>query len=161
MQLWSYTSVKGKIMTDRIERSVDIAAPLDRVWDLVTVPGWWVPDDAARIGDRAPGAITIRESTQWGRFPVEVVEFRPKHYAAFRWASQFPGEDLAAGRTTLIEFTVEERNDHVRLSVVESGFATLDAPEEIRRAGVRSNSSGWEEELGALQKRAETDDPNH
>jgi uncharacterized protein YndB with AHSA1/START domain len=147
-------------MIDRIERSIDITAPLDRVWDLVTVPGWWVPSDAADAaptGDRDPGSVIVRESEQWGRFPVEVVEYRPKHYAAFRWSSQFPGEDLAAGRTTLIEFTVEERSDHIRLSVVESGFAELDAPDDVKQAGLRDNSSGWEGQLAALQKRAETD----
>lgn len=31
-------------MQDSIERNITIAAPIERVWDLVTEPGWWVPD---------------------------------------------------------------------------------------------------------------------
>jgi uncharacterized protein YndB with AHSA1/START domain len=145
-------------MIDSIERSIDISAPVDRVWDLVTRPGWWVPDDDDTVGDRTPGSVTVRESQKWGKFNVEVVELRPKYYAAFRWASQFPGEDLAPGRTTLIEFAVEERPDHVRLSVTESGFASLNAPDEVKESGVRENSGGWEMELASLQKRAESDE---
>ena len=143
-------------MDDRIERSIDITAPLDRVWDLVTEPGWWVPDDSGTpSGDRSPGAITHRTSTEWGRFPVEVVKYDPKTYAAFRWASQFPGDELADGRTTLIEFTVEELGSAVRVTVVESGFTLLDAPEQVRADGFRNNSEGWAAQLVQLQKLAQ------
>ena len=47
-------------MLDRIEREITIEAPLDRVWDLVT--GWWVPDERGLVGDRSPGATTVRSS---------------------------------------------------------------------------------------------------
>ena len=95
-------------MQDRIEQEIVINAPLDRVWDLVSVPGWWVPTAAETEPDRAPGHVTVRESERWGRFPVEVVEMRPPRYAAFRWASQAPGADLAPGHTTLVEFFVAD-----------------------------------------------------
>jgi uncharacterized protein YndB with AHSA1/START domain len=146
-------------MQDTIERSVSITAPLDRVWDLVTEPGWWVPNDVA--GDasvpsgRTPGTVVVRESEKWGRFPVEVVELRPKSYAAFRWASTFPGAELGTGRTTLVEFNVTPTDDGVRVSVTESGFAQLDAPEEQKAQGVESNSDGWTDQLSALRNQAE------
>lgn len=142
-------------MQDTIERSIMIDAPLDRVWDLVTEPGWWAPSDQPQQPDRRPGAVTVRESEKWGRFPVSVVRIEPKTYAAFRWASAFPGAELADGRTTLVEFHVEPADDSVRVRVVESGFASLDAPAEVRQAGVESNSGGWDEELASLQHRAE------
>jgi uncharacterized protein YndB with AHSA1/START domain len=141
-------------MQDTIERSIDIAASLDRVWDLVTEPGWWVPSDVPLEADRTPGAVVVRESEKWGRFPIEVVELRPKTYAAFRWSSSFPGGDLTPGRTTLIEFTVEPSDDGVRVSVVESGFAQLDAPDEVKAQSVESNSGGWTQELDSLRDRA-------
>ena len=93
-------------MPDSIERNITIAAPIERVWDLVTEPGWWVPTDVPGEADRTPGHVVVRESEKWGTFPVEVVELRPMSYAAFRWSSTFPGEDLQPGHTTLIEFTV-------------------------------------------------------
>jgi uncharacterized protein YndB with AHSA1/START domain len=142
-------------MEDTIERSIAIAAPLERVWDLVTEPGWWVPSDAPVEPDRTPGHVVVRESEKWGRFPVEVVELRPMSYAAFRWSSTFPGEELAEGRTTLIEFTVTPGDDGVHVSVVESGFSQLDAPDELKARGIESNSDGWTQELSSLQDRAE------
>ncbi len=145
-------------MQDSIERSIAIAAPIERVWDLVTEPGWWVPTDGPSADtDRTPGHVVVRESQKWGRFPVEVVELRPMSYAAFRWASTFPGDDLAPGRSTLIEFTVTPSDDGVRVSVVESGFAGLAASDEVKAKGIESNSDGWTDQLASLGRRAEVD----
>jgi hypothetical protein len=43
----------------------------------------------------------------------------------------------------------------VVVSVVESGFAKLEAPEELKRQSIESNSGGWTEELDSLRSRAE------
>jgi uncharacterized protein YndB with AHSA1/START domain len=142
-------------MQDTIERSIAITAPLERVWDLVTEPGWWVPTDVPVEADRTPGHVVMRESEKWGRFPVEVVELRPMTYAAFRWSSTFPGGDLAPGRTTLIEFTVTPTDDGVQVSVIESGFAKLDAADDLKAQSIESNSGGWTEELSSLRNRAQ------
>jgi uncharacterized protein YndB with AHSA1/START domain len=142
-------------MQDRIEQQVVINAPLDRVWELVSTPGWWVPSTIEEPADRTPGHQTVRHSARWGRFPVEVVDVRPRDYAAFRWASQSPGADLAPGNTTLVEFFVTPADDAVSVTVVETGFAVLEAPEDVREAAVKDNTGGWVEVLADLQKRAE------
>ncbi len=142
-------------MEDRIESSITIDAPLDRVWELVSEPGWWVPTALNERVDHTPGHQTVRESEKWGRFPVEVVRVEPKSYVAFRWASQFPGQDLAPGRTTFVEFRVDPLADGVRVTVVESGFAALDAPDDVRRDGRQQNTEGWKQELAKLRDRAE------
>lgn len=142
-------------MQDTIERSIAIAAPLERVWELVTEPGWWVPSDVPVEADRTPGHVVVRESEKWGRFPVEVVDLRPMSYAAFRWSSTFPGDELVAGRTTLIEFELTAADNGVRVSVTESGFSRLDASEETKAKGIESNSGGWTAELSSLRDRAE------
>jgi uncharacterized protein YndB with AHSA1/START domain len=142
-------------MEDLIVRDVTINARLDRVWDLVTQPGWWVPSDSEGPADRTPGHQTVRESEKYGRFPVEVVRLDPRTYAAFRWASQFPGEDLTPARTTLVEFAVAEVADGVRVTVTESGFAAVDASDEVKEQGLRSNTEGWQMEMGSLKTRAE------
>jgi uncharacterized protein YndB with AHSA1/START domain len=141
-------------MEDRIEHSVLIEAPLDRVWDLVTEPGWWVPSDAGTPIDRTPGAVTVRTSGQYGSFPVQVVQLEPKVYAAFRWASAFAGEDLVEGKATLVEFHIAAEDDAVRVTVVESGFASLDVPDDMRRKEFEGNLSGWSEEMESLRQRA-------
>ena len=142
-------------MQDIIERSIAISAPLERVWDLVTEPGWWVPTDEPVTADRTPGSVVVRESEKWGRFPVEVVDLKPMTYAAFRWSSSFPGADLEAGKTTLIEFNLEPSQDGVTVSVRESGFSGLDAPDELKKQGIESNTDGWRMELDSLRTRAE------
>jgi uncharacterized protein YndB with AHSA1/START domain len=142
-------------MQDTIERSIAISAPLERVWDLITEPGWWVPSDEPVEADRKPGTVVVRESEKWGRFPVEVVDLRPMSYAAFRWASTFPGAELDPGRTTLVEFTLAPGSDGVTVSVRESGFAGLDATSEVKSQGIESNTDGWRMELDSLRTRAE------
>lgn len=147
-------------MEDRIVQEITIDAALDRVWDLVTEPGWWVPSDVVAPVDRTPGERTVRESGKYGRFPIEIVGLDPQTYAAFRWASAFPGEELAPGRTTLVEFEVESLAEGVRVTVTESGFAGLDAPESVRLDGFKGNSEGWHMELASLKSRSEQTAPD-
>src|ERR1700727_2482772 len=146
---------RSHFMPDRIEQQIVINGPLGRVWDLVSVPGWWVPSEIETEPDRTPGSQTVRESARWGRFPVEVVEMRPPSYAAFRWASQAPGADLAPGHTTLVEFFVDDAGEGGRVTVVESGFAALYVPEDVRQSQLKDNTGGWSAELGSLRARAE------
>lgn len=141
-------------MSDRIERSVLIEASLDRVWDLVTEPGWWVPSQTTAPIDRTPGAIAVRESEQFGRFPVQVVRLDPKTYAAFRWASTSPGSDLTDDNTTLVEFHLASEAEAIRVTVVETGFAALPISVEARRKGFDGNTQGWGEQLDSLRDRA-------
>jgi uncharacterized protein YndB with AHSA1/START domain len=142
-------------MEDRIEQTITIDASLDRVWELVSEPGWWVPATLVTPIDHTPGHQVVRESEKWGRFPVEIVRVDPKTYAAFRWASQDPGAELAAGNTTLVEFRVEPGPDAVKVTVVESGFSALNVPAEVREQAWKDNSGGWALELGSLKERAE------
>jgi uncharacterized protein YndB with AHSA1/START domain len=144
-------------MQDVIEQEISINASLERVWDLVTEPGWWVPTETGPAPDRTPGSTTLRVSEKYGSFPVQVVDVKPRTYAAFRWASQFPNTELTPTHATLVEFFVSEAEagDGVLVKVRESGFAALDAPEEIRQAGVRDNTEGWRLELGDLKARSE------
>lgn len=142
-------------MDDRIEQQITINASLDRVWDLVSQPGWWVPTEGEEVIDRTPGHRTVRESKKWGRFTVEVVEMQPQTYAAFRWASAFPGEEPEPSRSTLVEFFVKPRGDAVDVTLVESGFAALDAPESLRASAWKDNTDGWQQELAGLKTRAE------
>jgi uncharacterized protein YndB with AHSA1/START domain len=145
----------SSIDTDRIVQTVTINSNLDRVWSLVTEPGWWVPTESPQPIDHTPGHQVVRASEKWGSFPVEVVRVDPKTYAAFRWASTFPGHDLADGNTTLVEFTVTPLAEGIEVTVTESGFARLDASDSVRKSGFDSNTSGWTECLSNLKTQAE------
>jgi uncharacterized protein YndB with AHSA1/START domain len=146
---------EGIAVEDKIEQTVTIDAGLDRVWELVTEPGWWVPTETPVAPDRTPGHRTVRESAKWGRFVVEVVRVQPRSYASFRWASTFPGEEPVAGKATLVEFFVTERAGGVEVRLVESGFAELELPADGRSAAHQDNTGGWREELADLTARAE------
>src|SRR5262249_25560554 len=126
-------------MEDRVEQQIMISAPLGRVWQLVSEPGWWVPSTVVAPTGHTPGRQVVRESQQWGRFPVEVVCVEPQAYAAFRWASHAPGAELRSGNTTLIEFHLTPVGGAVRVTVVESGFTALDAPEPVREQAWKDN----------------------
>ena len=69
---------------------------------------------------------------------------------AFRWASGAmpPVGDVLASSNTLVEFRLEEVDEGTRLSMVESGFASL--PKEIYDEAMRDNSNGWDSELAEL-----------
>src|SRR5215472_8941666 len=142
-------------MDDRIEQDIMINAPLNRVWELVSEPGWWVPSAVVAPVDHTPGHQVVRETEKLGRFPVEVVRVDPKIYAAFRWASHAPGAELTAGNTTLVEFRLQPVGNAVRVSVLESGFAAVEAPESVREQTWKDNTGGWQEEMAGLKERAE------
>ncbi|MGA5133587.1 SRPBCC domain-containing protein [Streptomyces olivoreticuli] len=141
---------------DRIERETLIAAPLERVWSLVAEPGFWVADKASLPGSVArEGESMVARNPEYGDFPVRVEKVEPPTYLAYRWASAFPGQELREDNSTLVEFTLTSEGDKTRLRVVESGFASLAGPEELRSKAVRDNTGGWPQELDALKARAE------
>jgi uncharacterized protein YndB with AHSA1/START domain len=141
---------------DRIERETLIAAPLERVWSLVAEPGFWVADKASLPGTVArEGETMVAKNAKYGDFPVRVEKVESPTYLAYRWASAFPGEELREDNSTLVEFTLTPEGDKTRLRVVESGFAALAGPKELRTKAVKDNTGGWPQELDALKTRAE------
>ncbi|MFD4669418.1 SRPBCC domain-containing protein [Lentzea sp. NPDC058450] len=139
---------------DRIERETLIEAPLDRVWQLVTEPGFWVASQPS--GSAVAGETTVCHHDQYGDFPVRVVTVTPQTFVSYRWASAFGGQELSEDNTTLVEFTLTPEGSAVRLKVVESGFASLAGSEELRAQAHSDNTGGWAEVLDAFVKRAES-----
>ncbi|GAA1120491.1 SRPBCC family protein [Kribbella jejuensis] len=141
---------------DRIEREVLIEAPLERVWSLVAEPGFWVADKATLPGTVArEGETMLAKNPEYGDFPVRVEKLDPPTYLAYRWASAFPGQELRDDNSTLVEFRLSSEGEKTRLSVVESGFASLVTSPDVRDRAVKDNSGGWPVELDALRIRAE------
>ncbi|WP_436498981.1 SRPBCC domain-containing protein [Actinokineospora sp. HUAS TT18] len=141
---------------DRIERDILIAASLERVWTLVAQPGFWVADESTLDGTVArEGESMVAHNAEYGDFPVRVVKVDPPKYLAYRWASAFPGEELSDDNSTLVEFTLAQEGDQVRLSVVESGFASLRGTESLREKALEDNTGGWPQVLDAFRVRAE------
>jgi uncharacterized protein YndB with AHSA1/START domain len=144
---------------DQIERETFIAAPVERVWALITKAehlGRWFGDAGAEIDLRPGGAMTLRwadHGTSRGR----VVDVEPHTRFAYRWApfKDPSGEEPVEGNSTLVEFTLQPDGDGTRLRVVESGFASLDTTEPQRAENHKGNTEGWEHETGELREYAE------
>lgn len=141
---------------DRIERDTLIDASVERVWSLVSAPGFWVADPESIKGATAvEGESMVARNPKDGDFPVRVVKVKPPSYVAYRWAPATPGQELAEGNSTLVEFTLSAEGDKTRLTVVESGFAALAVSEEVRARTIENLSGGWPQVLNAAKKRIE------
>ena len=130
---------------DRIERRIDIDAGAERVWALVTRPGWYVNQGAVVSNPvlETDGDLTVLRHPEYGDFRIRTVSLEPPHYAAFHWLGE--GEE-----STTVEFWITERDGGgVTLRVVESGFSSLggDPAEWLRKR--EENVDGWEKELAA------------
>jgi uncharacterized protein YndB with AHSA1/START domain len=141
----------------QIERETMIAAPVERVWSLLTEAehvGDWFCDAGAEIDLRPGGAMVLRW-TEHGTTHARVVDVEPHRRFSYRWAAEAESEQIE-GNSTLVEFTLDPTDEGTRLRVVESGFEDLAVTDEQRRKRVEDNTEGWEIQLGRVRERAES-----
>ena len=145
---------------DRIEREITIAAPIERVWSILTeaehIQGWFA-DAGAEIDLRPGGALTMRWE-EHGVTDARVEAVEPPRRFAYRWRANEAdrGEPLADGNSTLVEFTLAAQGEGTRLRVVETGFAGLTAlTAEQRTRNHDDNVGGWKGALGSVAEYAE------
>lgn len=146
------------MIQDTIERQTTIAAPIERVWALITEPehvGRWFGDAGAEIDLRPGGEMTLRWS-EHGTSMARVEAVEPHRRFAYRWApfKDPGGAEPAEGNSTLVEFTLAAEDDGTRLTVRESGFASLATTDEQRARNRDGNVEGWKQELSDLAEYA-------
>ena len=144
------------MVPEQIEREVVIAAPIERVWAVITQAehvGTWFGDAGAEIDLRPGGTILIHwKDYGTGYGIVERVE--PPH--VFSWRGALIGHtEVRADNSTLVTFTLMAEGDQTRLRVVESGFHTLDIPMEERIRQAEGNVEGWRIKTAELAAYAE------
>ena len=140
-----------------IERQIEIAAPIERVWALVSEPGWWINEGEIREHriEQREGHVVVHDETH-GAFPIETIELREPVYASFRWLASQDEEHGSEHIPTVVEFILERSDRGVIVRVVETGFAEGgDADDAARAAAPRDNSEGWEVELAAARAHLE------
>lgn len=144
--------------TDRIERSILLAAPIERVWhalaDADTFGSWFgVKFDGVTFspGKRAVGSITY-PGYEYLKFDVEVERMEPPRLLSWRWhpAPMERGRDYSAETPTLVVFALKEAEGGTLLTVVESGFDQI--PPERRMEAFRMNSGGWDGQMENIGK---------
>ncbi len=141
-------------MEDRIEQRITIRAAQEAVWELVTRPGWWLPGSSAEPA-RGPGRAAVVYRGDNRPYVIDTVRVEPPGYASFRWSAAFGGAEPVPGQATLVEFYLRPVGDEVGLTVVESGFASLDLPEALREDERKGSEGGWRYELAGLRTSAE------
>ncbi len=139
---------------DTIERSIVLPNSRARVWEALTTPAqfsqWF-----GHFGSSSWSRVRHihMDFGEWGvhRGRVEIVE--PMDRVAYRWTHEGKEWDAAIPiddvPSTLIEFFLADDGDGTKLTVIESGFASL--PEEIRESSLLNNTQGWEEQMGNIQ----------
>jgi uncharacterized protein YndB with AHSA1/START domain len=134
---------------DRIERSIDIDASAEKVWSLITRPGWWIND-----GDIEPDTETRREGDydvvvhpKHGTFRFATLERDEPRHLTYHWV-----DNVAPEAGTTVEFWIEDRPGGVTLRVVESGFSGLKKDRAAIDNQIKENTQGWEVELEAARR---------
>lgn len=141
-------------MEDRIEQRIIVRATQHRVWQLVTRPGWWLPGSRADPA-RGPDRVIVDYGDDRRPYVIDVVRVEPQGYVSFRWASAFGGAAPTPGNFTMIEIYVRSVGEETGVTVVESGFASLDLPDALREDAWKGNTGGWQYEVAGLRTRAE------
>jgi uncharacterized protein YndB with AHSA1/START domain len=139
-------------MEDRIEKRIELKAPLSRVWRALTdfrEFGQWFR--VALEGPFVPGQETRGRITHPGYehlvMTVRVQRMEPERLFSFTWHPYAvdPQTDYSAEPPTLVEFWLEATADGTLLQVTESGFASL--PSHRRDEAFRMNERGWSIQL--------------
>ena len=148
-------------MSDRIERSTTINAPIGRVWEAISDHkqfGEWFRvalDQPFEAGKPSTGRITHPgyEHIHWN---ADVVAVDAPSRLALCWHPYAidPNADYSNEPKTLVEFRLTPKGDSsTELTVTESGF---DALHESRRdEAFRMNSGGWEQQMLNVREFAE------
>jgi uncharacterized protein YndB with AHSA1/START domain len=134
--------------SDRIEKRIEVEAPVSRVWRALTDYrefGQW-----SRVkleGPFVPGQTTRGHITYPGyeylKMEVVVQKIEPERLFSYTWHPYAvdPNKDYSQEPSTLVEFRLEETPTGTLLVVTESGFDKI--PSERRLEAFRMNDGGW------------------
>ena len=130
---------------DRIERTVQLSHPPEKVWQALTTAeglGTWF-GNSAEVDLRVGGEARLTwDSGDTATLTIERLE--PPRVFGYTWPVYgLPADDP---RRTYVEFTLAPTSSGTTLTMVESGFAQL--PEDGHKVAFSGNTRGWTNELG-------------
>jgi len=139
-------------MDNRIEKRIELKAPVSRVWRALTddrefgewfrvkLDGPFVPGEISRGHITYPGY----EHVKW---EAVVQKMEPERIFSFTWHPYAidPQIDYSKETPTLVEFRLEPTADGTLLQLTESGFDNI--PVHRRPEAFRSNDGGWTEQM--------------
>lgn len=135
-------------MTDRIEKTIVLRAPVARVWRALTdhteFNAWFRVklEQPFVMGEVSRGQIT-HPGLEHVTMEMRAVAMEPPQRFSFTWhpGAIEPGVDYSEEPPTLVEFRLHESDAGTRLVMVESGFDAL--PAHRRAEAFRMNDRGW------------------
>jgi uncharacterized protein YndB with AHSA1/START domain len=144
-------------MSDRIEKRVELKAPISRVWRALTdyrefgqwfcvkIEGPFEPGQPARGQLTYPGY----EHLKW---EVVVQKMDPERLFSFTWHPYAvdPKMDYSNETPTLVEFRLESTTSGTLLLLSESGFEKI--PSGRRLEAFRMNDGGWTQQMKNIEK---------
>ena len=154
--------------TDRIEKSVLLRAPRERVWRAISDSkqfGRWfgVQFDgpfvagASIVGKMVTTTVDAevakrQEAYKGHRFEFVVDRIEPMRFFSFRWHpfAMDSSVDYSKEPSTLVAFVLEEVQDGTKLTVTESGFDQI--PIERRAKAFAANEGGWTAQMKLIEK---------
>jgi uncharacterized protein YndB with AHSA1/START domain len=148
--------------TDRIERSITLKAPVDRVWRALSnteeFGNWFgvnLRGKVMKVGSQLQGHVTYPkyEHLIWN---VVIERLEPNRLLSWRWhpAAIDVSVDYSSEPTTLVEFELKEVQGGTLLTVVESGFDAV--PAHRRLDAFRMNSGGWDTQMRNIERHVAT-----
>lgn len=147
-------------MEDRIEKRIELKAPVSRVWRALTdyrefgawfrvaLEGPFIPGEQVRGRITFPGAEHLI-------MVVTVQTMEPERRFSFAWHPYAIdlNIDYSSEPPTLVEFTLSAVPGGTLLLVVESGFAAL--PPHRRDEAFRMNDQGWSIQMQNIAQHVE------
>src|SRR6185369_7091805 len=144
-------------MADRIEKQIELKAPVSRVWRALTDHrefGEWF---RVRIdGPFVPGQVSTGNITYPGyehlKWEAVVQKMEPEKLFSFTWHPYAidRNTDYSGEPPTLVEFTLEPIPGGTLLRVTESGFDKI--PANRRAEAFRMNDGGWTQQMKNIEK---------
>ncbi len=141
---------------ERIEKSIELNAPVSRVWLALTDYrefGEWFRlaiDGPFSLGQTARGHV-LYPGYEHIKFEAVVQKIEPERLFSFTWHPYpvDPKKDYSSETPTLVEFRVEKSERGTLLRVTESGFEKL--PADRRAEAFRMNEGGWTEQMKNIE----------
>jgi len=148
-------------MSDRIEKQIELKAPISRVWRALTdyrefgqwfrvrLEGPFVQGQVSRGSITYPGY----EHVKW---EAVVQKIEPERLFSFTWPHPKSldrdeySADYSNDPTTLVEFRLENTKNGTLLRLIESGFDQL--PGDLRLEAFRRNEGGWTEQMKNIER---------
>ena len=142
---------------DRIEKQIELRAPVSRVWRALTDYrefGEWFRvklNGPFVAGQISRGQITYPgyEHVKWEVF---VQKMEPEQLFSFTWHpySVDPKIDYSKEAATLVEFRLEKTTSGTLLLLTESGFDKI--PGDRRLEAFRRNDGGWTQQMKNVER---------